>query len=64
MKTVPSGVFDVCMYGAPSVGGMVTTAASDVVVDEDVDAVVVETDVVVLWEEVVEVVSDEVVDVT
>lgn len=66
MKTVPSGVFVVCMYGAFAVGGMVTTAAPVVVVedeDEDEDVVVVETeDVVVVSEEVeVDVSDDEVV---
>lgn len=65
MKTVPSGVFVVCMYGAFAVGGMVTTAAPVVVEDEDEDedVVVVETeDVVVVVSEVeVDVSDDEVV---
>lgn len=67
MKTVPSGVFVVCMYGAFAVGGMVTTAAPVVVEDEDEDedVVVVETEdvvVVVVSEEVeVDVSDDEVV---
>lgn len=63
MKTVPSGVFVVCMYGAFAVGGTVTMGAPVVVVDEDVDVVVVETDDVVLVLSVVEVeVSVEEVD--
>lgn len=68
MKTVPSGVFVVCMYGAFAVGGMVTTAAPVVVEDEDEDedVVVVETEdvvvVVVVSEEMeVDVSDDEVV---
>lgn len=44
IKTVPSGVFVVCKYGAPAVGGTVTTGAAVEVDDEDVDVVVVETD--------------------
>ena len=55
IKTVPSGVFDVCRYGAPAVGGTVTIAAAVELDVDDVDAVVVETDdVVVLLSEVVE----------
>ena len=61
MKTVPSGVFDVCMYGAFAVGGMVTTAPPVDVEDEDVDVVVVETVVVVVSEEVEVDVADVVV---
>lgn len=61
MKTVPSGVFDVCMYGAFAIGGMVTMGPLVVVEDEDV-VVVVGTDEVVVVLSVVEVeVSDEVV---
>lgn len=65
IKTVPSGVFVVCMYGAFAVGGTVTITASVVVEDEDVDVVVVETDdvVVVLSVEVVSEEVDEVVSV-
>jgi hypothetical protein len=68
MKTVPSGVFVVCMYGAFAVGGTVTIGAP-VVVDEDVDSVVVETDdvvvsVVEVEVEVSEVEVDEVVVVS
>ena len=61
IKTVPSGVFEVCMYGAPAVGGTVTMAPPFPVVDEDVDVVVVETEdvVVVLAEDVEEVDSDD-----
>lgn len=69
MKTVPSGMFDVCMYGAFSMGGTVTMGPLAVVEAESV-AVVVETDVVVVLsvvdvsdEEVVVVVSMAVVEV-
>lgn len=63
MKTVPSGVFDVCIYGAFAVGGMVTMAPPVDVEDEDedVDVVVVETEDVVVSEEVEVEVSDVVV---
>lgn len=69
MKTVPSGVFVVCMYGAFAVGGMVTMGPLVVVeveVEDDVEDVdvVVETDdvvVVVLSVVEVEVSDDEVV---
>lgn len=68
MKTVPSGVLDVCMYGAFAIGGTVTMGplvvveAENVVVGAD-DVVVVLSvveEVVEVVEEVVEV-SDEVV---
>lgn len=70
MKTVPSGMFDVCMYGAFSMGGTVTMGPLVVVEVESVAVVVVETDVVVVLsvvdvsdEEVVVVVSMAVVEV-
>lgn len=59
IKTVPSGVFDVCMYGAFPIGGTVTMGPLLVVEVEDV-VVVVGTDDVVVVLSVVEV-SDEVV---
>lgn len=65
IKTVPSGVFDVCMYGAPALGGTVTITAEVVVDDEEsdevVDAVVVETEDVVLLSDEVEDVEEVVV---
>jgi hypothetical protein len=62
MKTVPSGMLVVCIYGAFAVGGIVTTAPPVDVEDEDVDVVVVEDEVVVVVSEDVEVdVSDVVV---
>lgn len=61
MKTVPSGVLDVCMYGAFAMGGTVTMGPLVVVEAENV-VVVVGTDDVVVVLSVVEVeVSDEVV---
>lgn len=48
MKTVPSGVLEVCMYGAFSTGGTVTMGPLIVVGLESVAVVVVETDVVVV----------------
>lgn len=60
MKTVPSGVFDVCMYGAFAMGGTVTMGPLVVVEAEKVVVVVGADDVVVVLS-VVEVVSDEVV---
>lgn len=44
IKTVPSGTFVVCMYGAFAVGGTVTTGPDVAVEEEDVESVVVETD--------------------
>lgn len=44
MKTVPSGTFVVCMYGAFAVGGTVTTGPDVDVEEEDVESVVEETD--------------------
>jgi hypothetical protein len=35
MNTVPSGVFDFCMYGASAVGGTVTTGNPSVEVADD-----------------------------
>lgn len=61
MKTVPSGMFVVCIYGAFAAGGIVTTAPPVDVEDEDVDVVVVETEVVVVSEDVEVDVSDVVV---
>lgn len=65
IKTVPSGVFDVCIYGAPALGGTVTITAEVVVDDEEsdevVDAVVVETEDVVLLSDEVEDVEEVVV---
>jgi hypothetical protein len=65
IKTVPSGVFDVCIYGAPALGGTVTITAEVVVDDEEsdevVDAVVVETDDVVLLSDELEDVEEVVV---
>jgi len=62
MKTVPSGVFVLRIYGAFAIGGIVTMAPAVDVEDEDVDAVVVETEDVVVSEEVV--VSEVEVDVS
>lgn len=59
IKTVPSGVFVVCKYGAPAVGGTVTTGAAVEADDEDVDVVVVETNDVVVELSVEEEVSDD-----
>lgn len=53
---MPSGVLDVCMYGAPAVGGTVTVGMGVVVlelVDEVFDSVVDEESVVVSVSEAV-----------
>lgn len=44
MKTVPSGTFVVCMYGAFAVGGTVTIGPDVDVEEEDVESVVNEAD--------------------
>jgi hypothetical protein len=62
INTVPSGTLVVCIYGAFTVGGTVTTGPEVEVEDEDVESVVVETDDVVLLE-VVEVEEDDEEDV-
>ena len=63
MKTVPSGIFDSCIYGAFSVGGTATTGPEvEVEEEEDVEPVVVETEDVDVLSVDVEEEEDVVVD--